>query len=150
MEVLFPSKEFFVALQQQMDADREKFRRLGFIDVTMGVKIVSNGQEGSPRLFKLVFSTYDCKVVEEVRPATPLDSFDFVLAASATTWQELIENIRQHGEADRDHSLNTLSHLSDPMQVLYEDPDGHDTFFRTIASLQDFFNLAAKVNVAFV
>ena len=89
-------------------------------------------------------------------PAAPLDSFDFILAATVTTWQELIENIRQHGEADRDHSLNTLSHLSDPMQILYEDLDGHDTFFRTIASLgfaqhtQDFFNLAAKVDVAFV
>jgi len=75
MAVPFPSKEFFVALQQQMEADKEKFRRLGFIDVTMGVKVVSIGQDGSPRLFKLVFSTYDCKVVEEVSPAAPLDSF---------------------------------------------------------------------------
>jgi hypothetical protein len=42
---------------------------------------------------------------------------------------------------------NTLTHLGTPIKVLYDDPDGHDRLFRYNESIQEFFNLSAKLDL---
>jgi len=34
------------------------------------------------------------------------------------------------------------------MRVLYDDPDGHDKLYRFAESVQEFFDLAARVDLA--
>jgi hypothetical protein len=35
------------------------------------------------------------------------------------------------------------------MRVLYDDPDGHDKLYRFAESVQEFFDLAAKLDIEF-
>src|SRR5207253_7129456 len=122
MTVKFPSTDFFKALKEQMPVSQDKVRRLGFIDTKFGVKIAGNGTGKS---YVLEFEVFDRKDVREV-DQIDLKSVDFVLEGNADVWREMIENIRRHGEADTGHDINTLTHLSERMKVVYDDPNGHD------------------------
>ena len=59
----------------------------------------------------------------------------------------MIESIRKHRGAGIDHSLNTLTHLGDVMKVQYEDAEGHDKFYRYMATIQEFFDQARHLDV---
>src|SRR3989442_2473533 len=65
------------------------------------------------------------------------------LEGELAAWVEMLQNIRQHGGADVAHSLNTLTHFGERLQMLYADPDNRDKFFRFQESLQEFFDLAS-------
>lgn len=144
MAVKFPSTEFFQALADRMGADRATFEKFGYCDTRMGVAIL-----GDPRrVFALTFDVYECTDARELDPSDG-EGLDFVLEAGPDVWEEMLRAIREHGGADAAHSLNTLSHLGDRMRVAYEDPEGHDKFYRFIVSLQAFFDLAREMEVEF-
>jgi hypothetical protein len=76
---------------------------------------------------------------------------DFVLEMSAEQWQEMLENIKQHGGADLRHTLNTLD-LRTPGGIASNatgDQYRADFFFRYNESLQYFFDLSAQLETAF-
>ncbi len=144
MKVSFPSLAFFQALQTLMRQDEPRFRRLGFIDTTFGVHVVGpNGQEWR---YLLAFEVFDCREVTEVG-GFDLTAIDFVLKGDLAAWVEMLENIRQHNGAGVTHSLNTLTHFGERLTVLYDDPDNRDKFFRFQESLQEFFDLASKLEI---
>ncbi len=146
MKVSFPSLTFFQALQTLMRQDEPRFRRLGFIDTTFGVHVVGpNGQEWR---YLLAFEVFDCREVTEVG-GFDLTAIDFVLKGDLSAWVEMLENIRQHNGAGVTHSLNTLTHFGERLTVLYDDPDNRDKFFRFQESLQEFFDLASKLEIEF-
>jgi hypothetical protein len=145
MAVSFPSTEYFTALQEKMAADQERFRRLGFIDTTFGVRV---GQNGKPRNFVLEFEVFELKDVREVEAIDP-KKVDFTIEGDAGVWQEMIENILRNGEADTSHDINTLTHFGEQLKVVYDDPDGHDKLYRFMESIQRFFDLSSKVEVRF-
>lgn len=142
--MIFPSLAFFQALQTAMRQREERFRRLGFVDTTFGVHIV--GTQGQEWRYQLAFEVFDCREVSEA-PAFDLTTLDFVLKADLATWVDMLDNIRQYGAADVNHSLNTLAHFGEYMQMLYDDPDNRDKFYRFQESLQEFFDLASTVDV---
>jgi hypothetical protein len=142
----FPSLAFFQNLQTQMRKDEARFRRLGFIDTTFGVHIVaSTGQEWR---YLLAFEVFECREVSEVTDFD-LTVIDFVVKGELSAWVEMLENIRQHGGADVTHSLNTLTHFGERLQILYDDPDNRDKFFRFQESIQEFFDQAGTVDLNF-
>lgn len=146
MNVAFPSLQFFQSLQTLMQQEEARFRRLGFVDTTFGVHIVGpNGQEWR---YLLTFEVFDCRKVQEVADFD-LTEIDFVLKGDLTAWVEMVENIRQHNGADVTHSLNTLTHFGERLQVLYDDPDNRDKLFRFQESIQEFFDLANSLTVTF-
>ena len=146
MSVDFPSLAFFQALQTLMRQEESRFRRLGFIDTTFGVHIVSStGQEWR---YLLAFEVFECREVTEVAGFDLLE-IDFVLKGDLAAWVEMIENICQHNGADVTHSLNTLTHFGERLQVLYDDPDNRDKLFRFQESIQEFFDLANSLTLAF-
>jgi hypothetical protein len=145
MAVSFPSTEYFQALQQEMTAAQEKFRRLGFIDTIFGVSV---GLNGKARNFVLEFEVFELKNVTEVAAIDP-KHVDFTIQGDATVWREMIENIHRHGEADSSHDINTLAHFGDQLKVVYDDPDGHDKLYRFMESIQRFFDLSSKVEIRF-
>ena len=140
MHVAFPSLAFFQTLQTLMRQDEARFRRLGFIDTTFGVHLV--GPQGQEWRYQVAFEVFDCHAVTEVA-AFDLTTLDFVLTGELAAWVEMLQNIRQHGGADVAHSLNTLTHFGERLQMLYADPDNRDKFFRFQESLQEFFDLAS-------
>jgi hypothetical protein len=144
MRVDFPSLEFFQSLQRRMGEESERFRRLGFVDTRFGIRVSGPGE----RRFVLSFEVFDCV---EVREADRLDTepLDFVLEGDLDAWREMFENIRANGRADAAHSINTLTHFGEGIQVVYDDPDGHDKLFRFVESIQEFFDLAAGLEVRY-
>src|SRR5215468_6066242 len=145
MTVSFPSTEYFEALKQNMAADQERFRRLGFIDTTFAVRV---GQNGKPRNFILEFEVFELRSVREVDAIDP-KQVDFTIEGDATVWREMIENIHRNGEADTSHDINTLAHFGEQLKVVYDDPDGHDKLYRFMESIQEFFDLSSKIEVSF-
>lgn len=145
MAVSFPSTDYFNALKDRMVADQERFRRLGFIDTTFGVRI---GHNGKTRNFILEFEVFELKDAREVDSIDP-KKVDFVIEGDADVWREMIENIHRNGEADSSHDLNTLAHFGEQLKIVYDDPDGHDKLYRFMESIQRFFDLSSKVEVRF-
>lgn len=145
MKVAFPSVEFFRALQTLMQGERERFKRLGYFDTTFGVRVRDGN---AAHEYVLGFEVFDCT---QARASQDLrhEAVDFVLEGDLDTWVEMLRNIQQHGAADVAHSLNTLTHLGERMRVVYDDPDGHDKLYRFAESVQEFIDLAAKLDIAF-
>ena len=141
----FPSEQFFKALAGAMAKERERFRNLGFFDVTIGVRILPDDPGDRERLYVLAFEVFDCTLAEEV-PDFTLFRVDFVLEGRLGAWREMFENIRAHGAADVAHTINTLTHFGEKLRLHYDDPDGHDKLYRFAESIQEFFDLAAKLD----
>jgi len=144
MAVSFPSAAFFEALRDRMNASTEHFRRLGYFDCRFGVRVVADAADAKSYL--LAFDVYECV---DCREAGDLEAenADFVLEADTAVWRDMFANIKANGGADAAHGINTLTHFGEGMRCLYDDPDGHDKMFRFAESIQEFFNLAAGLDV---
>ena len=114
-----------------------------YVTTLMGVRVLSE----KPRLFGFEFDVCECTDVSEREPADESE-LDFVLEAPLAVWQEMLGAIHEHRGADAAHTLNTLSHLNDQIIVQYDDPEGHDKFYRFMASIQAYFDLARDVEIA--
>jgi hypothetical protein len=144
MPVVFPSEAFFKALAAAMAREHERFRNLGFFDVTIGIRVLPEA-DGPEQLFVLAFEVFECTLAEAVPNFTPF-RVDFVLEGTRAAWREMFENIRRNGGADVAHSINTLTHFGEKLTLRYDDPDGHDKLYRFAESVQEFFDLAATLD----
>ena len=136
MSLAFPSLEFFKALQQRTKEEVVAFEKLGVCDTTFGIRV-------GDQLYRIAFEIYECTEVDEGGDPAELD---FVLSASVSLWKETFQAIVSHGGADAAHTINSLTHLGDVMKVEYEDPEGHDRFYRFMATIQAFFDEAQHVD----
>jgi len=144
MGVVFPSVPFFAALQAEMRAEHERFARLGFFDTTFGIRVLPDGA-GTPAEFALGFEVFDCVRVTE---GADRDA-DFVIEGPLTAWREMLDTIHALGATDAAHSLNTLTHFGERLVLRYDDPDGHDKMYRFAESIQEFFDLSARVDFVY-
>src|SRR5262249_23473573 len=144
MSVPFPSLPFFEALQRAMQADAERFSRLGFFDTTFGIRILGDGE---PAEFALSFEVFDCVRVAQGPAGVEVD---FVVEGPFAAWREMLDNIHALGAADTAHSLNTLTHFGEALAVRYDDPDGHDKMYRFAESIQEFLDLSARIDFHYV
>lgn len=145
MKVVFPSLEFFRALQTLMQSERERFKRLGYFDTTFGVRVLDAARAYQ---YVLRFEVFECTEVRAVNDLSR-EAVDFILEGDLAAWVEMLRNIQEHGAADVTHSINTLTHLGERMRVVYDDPDGHDKLYRFAESVQEFIDLAAKLEIEF-
>ena len=140
--LVFPSVEWFQALQEMVNADPD-FRRLGSIDIAMGVKV-------GPRVFIITFEAFECS---DVREGTEYDliDLDFFLEMSESDWQDLMRNTKENGGADLSHTLNTLDLTAQDgiSKNATGDQFRTDLFFRVNQSLQHFFDSSAKLDTVF-
>ena len=140
--LVFPSVEWFQALQELVNVDPE-YRRLGSVDAVMGVSV-------GERVFMITFEAFECV---EVNEGTKFDliNADFFLNMSTEQWQDLITNTRENGAADRSHTLNTLDLMIEG--GISDNATGDqlraDIFFRVNQSLQHFFDSSAQVETVF-
>lgn len=142
MAVKFPSVEFFRELASRMNADRATFEKLGFCDTVMGMRVLGE----PPHLYALTFEVFDCADVRELKDPKDLE-LDFILEAPRDLWRKMFESIQEHGSAQPEFTLNSLSHLGDRMRVVYDDPEGHDKFYRFMATLQAYVDLSRDVEI---
>lgn len=145
MALKFPSVDFFRELARRMNGYWATFEKLGFCDAVMGVRVLGK----APHLYALTFEVYDCTEVRELGDASEAE-LDFTLQAPAELWREMLESIRQHGQPAPQYTLNSLSHIGDRMQVVYEDPEGHDKLYRFMATIQAYFDNARDLEIEWV
>ena len=140
----FPSVEWFDTVREIFNSD-EAYQQAGggTCDSMVGIK-VGDG------LFMLVFDGEDCV---EARTATDddLSEADFYLDMSEDGWREMIENIKQNGTADFEHTLNSLDlNMPDGLsQTANDDQYRQDLFFRYNQSYQYFFDASARIETEF-
>ena len=144
----FPSEAWFQALQERAAAKHDVFRRLGFVDADVGIKVEPDNGSGPPSGFVLEFRGYGLRKV--TTSSQPEEVSDFVLVGPSRAWREMIENIRTNGEADLQHTLNVLTMPGVPLKLEAKDQLKADLFFRYNETLQQFFNGAAEVETEFL
>lgn len=137
MKLPFPSLEFFKALQQRTKDDAAAFEKLGVCDTTFGIRVGDD-------LYRIAFEIYECIDVDECDDPSQLD---FVLSAPLELWREMLVSIVANGGADAGHTINSLTHVGDVMKVEYEDPEGHDRFYRFMVTIQHFLDQAQHLDV---
>src|SRR5262245_49987072 len=144
MPIRFPSLEFFEALRNEMRVARERFSRLGFFDTTFVLRVLDAGGE-TPFEATLAFEVFDCVGVRAGAGENP----DFVLEGGLAAWREMLDTIHALGATDAAHSINTLTHFGEALQVRYDDPDGHDKLYRFAESIQEYFDLSAGLDFVY-
>ncbi|MCP4007458.1 MAG: hypothetical protein GY725_25040 [bacterium] len=142
MAIKFPSIDFFQELARRMEANAAAFEKLGFCDTVMGVKVDS----GSSHLYALTFDVFDCTDVRELASADDAE-LDFTLQAPLALWKEMFESIQKNGHPAPAYTLNSLSHVGDQMAVVYDDPEGHDKFYRFMATIQAFVDQTSDMEI---
>ncbi len=142
MAVKFPSVEFFGELATRMNAERPTFEKLGFCDIVLGMRVVGK----TSHLYALTYEVFECADVRELRDASEAE-LACTLEAPAALWREMIESIQKNGLALPEYTLNSLSHIGDRMKVIYDDPEGHDKFYRFMATLQEYINLTHDLDI---
>lgn len=144
--VRFPSEEFFEALRAAINADQERVRRLGTVDMTLVASI--DYPDRSDR-YAVEFAGYRCLGVRHLATGAPPPKDAIVLKGAYPAWREMVENIVRNGGADLEHTLNTLTLLDDPMTVEADNQLDVDLFYRYQQNLQEFFDGAARVPLCF-
>jgi len=152
MTETFPSVGWFRTLADRMAAAPEKYRKLGALDLTLVPRVTF--PDGHSETFSLVFAGHRCEAVERVEsPEVIRGPHPVILEGEYAAWREMIENIRRHGHADLQHTLNYLTLPDWPLRlVAVDENEGQldvDRFYRYQASLQAFFDEAATVETRF-
>jgi len=137
MGFAFPSLEFFEALRKRTLEAHDRFEKLGYCDTSFGVRV-------GDQLYSIAFEVYECV---DVKAGGDPARLDFVIAAPLELWREMLQSIVRNGGADAAHTLNTLTHLGDVMKLEYADAEGHDRFYRYMASIQEFFDQARHLEL---
>ena len=134
----FPTVDWFEEVAQAYTGDRERLKRLGYVDANVGI-LVEDGdrREG----FVLEFAGYGPRNVRT--SADPVAESDFTIAGDIATWREMIENVAEHDGADLSHTLNRLTMAGTLLRVLSADQLQQDLFFRFNQSFQAFFDASA-------
>jgi hypothetical protein len=130
-----------------MNQDEEGYRKLGFIDASVGIEVRMDDALPEDRTFVLTFGAYTCDGVIEL-PSLDAAQVDFTLSAPYATWKEMIQIIAENQGADLRHTLNYLHFGRIDLQAA--DQLRADLFFRINASLQTFFDGAAGIETQFV
>lgn len=147
----FPSEEWFRQLQQAMDTEVEKYRRLGSTELTLYLKM--NFDDGHNEVYKLVFDAYRCAEVKRVEtPELGPGKEAAVLEADYQTWKDMVADIIKNGGASLEQTLNYLTLPDVPMRIWSdggEDQLDVDRFYRYNESLQQFFDAGASVETRF-
>lgn len=136
-----PSKEFFEALRTRINADSDRPRRLGTVDMTLVVKI---DYADKSDYYEIRFSGYRCTGVRQLKSSIEADKGAVVVSGPYEVWREMFDNITSKGAADLAHTLNTLTLLDTPLLMQADNQLDADLFYRYQQNLQEFFDGAAQ------
>jgi hypothetical protein len=137
---VFPSVEWFQAVADLVNKD-EAYRHHGTTDALMGVQV-------GDRLFAITFEGFEVTGVEELAAGETRD-FDFTLVQTPEHWREMLEDIKEHGRAELDWTLNSLDLATPEEFAVGDDYYRRDLFYRFNQSIQHYFDASAKIDTQF-
>lgn len=140
----FPSVEWFEQVREIFNSD-ESYQEAGggMCDAVMGIKVAEQS-------YIVVFEGEECSAVRQV-PEPDLAEADFYLDMASDEWQEMIQNIKDNGSADLDHTLNTLDmdRFEGLALTMNGDQYRQDFFYRYNQTFQYFFDASARIDTEF-
>ena len=145
MPVIFPSVEWFDAARREFNADESvRSGGGGTCDAKVGVKI------GDRAVYMLAFEGFECVSASEIAEARLADA-DFYMDMSEDDWRDMVANIAENGQADFDHTLNTLDLDSEDglAKSVADDQYLQDLFYRYNQTFQYFFDLTSRIDTVF-
>jgi|SRR5581483_1574986 len=147
--VTFPSAELFQALVDRMNTQEDRYRRIGWVDLRLGIRILPDDRFRQEKLYVLVFDTYTGEPPREIPAGSEIEA-DCVVEGPYWAWEEMFRNIAERGKADAAHTLNYLTLTEWPLKLAGDDPLGIDKVFRYHRSLQSFLEEAAELDITFL
>lgn len=135
------SANFFVGLADEMNAHPEHFRVLGDCDMVAALVMRRDGGDFAVRI---TFEELRCAEAVEV-PADEAHLADFYLDGPYAKWQEMFDDILQHGTASGRLTINSLALLATDIRLRGDDPMGVDKFSRFNQTLQEYLDGAARI-----
>jgi hypothetical protein len=140
----FPAPSWFEALGRLMEAESETFRRLGFAEVRFCVRIIDDIHGRAIPPTGIAIEGYKLGEVRTVDDAESFDA-DFSIVGRQEIWRRLLDEISRNGRPEPRHTLNSLVLIGDELWLESSDQLREDKFYRFNQTLQEMFNLAAKL-----
>lgn len=142
MTETFPTKAVLERMGERMNAERDRYVKLGVVDCRFGIRVEDTGAE-----YTIVFDTYGCTGVED-----GVEHADFVVAGDSDIWQAMYDDIVTHGRAGRDQTINylTLPGIALRVSSNSEDQLDEDLFSRYNQTFQSYFDGAAAAGLVTV
>lgn len=141
---VFPSLDWFTQVRDVYNSDSTLHSGGGgACDTMAGLKV--NGQE-----FVIVFEGLKCADVR-VASTEELQACDFILEMPFELWKGMVANVKTHGHADGNFTLNSID-LQQDQSIAYSPVDDQykqDLFYRYNQNFQDFFNASSRVETTF-
>lgn len=141
---VFPSIEWFDEVRGVFNTNDEYHGAGGgACDTTFAVKV---GDE----IFELVMEGLECTSASRI-DEDHLQHVDFYLEMAPDEWRQMIANIKEHGGAALNWTLNTLDlDRDEPLaKSVTGDQYREDLFFRFNQTLQFFFDASARIDTQF-
>ncbi len=140
----FPEPQWFLALGHLMETEGERFHRLGYAEVRFAIRVLSNSGEKVEGTTGLELNGYSLVRAETLTGTVTFDA-DFVVCAQRQTWDRMLDEIVRNGHPEMRHTLSSLALIGDDLWLESSDQLREDKFYRFNQTLQEFFNLAAKL-----
>jgi hypothetical protein len=140
----FPDPEWLLALGRLMAAEGEVFRRLGYAEVRFAIRVLDDSGEKIEAITGLEFDGYTLVCAEQICDLSSWNA-DFVLCGRRAVWNRMLAEISRADLPERRHTLSSLALLGEEMWLESSDQLREDKFYRVNQTLQEFFNLAAKL-----
>ncbi|HSR58174.1 MAG TPA: hypothetical protein VLL57_08290 [Candidatus Binataceae bacterium] len=143
MSASFPEPEWFRALGRLMEAEGERFRRIGYAETRFVINVLPD--EGGPaRAVGLVFDGYrlaDAIALDDPWAFEP----DFIVNAKRSVWEKMLREIAAEGHPQLRSTLNSLALMGEQVWLESSDQLREDKFYRYNQTIQEFFNLAQRL-----
>ena len=141
----FPDPAWFLALGRLMEAEGESFRRLGYAEVRFAIRVLDDdGERGRANRSGSRFEGYALVRAAALTDLTTFDP-DFVICARRKVWTRMLDEIVRNGRPDLRGTLSSLALVGEELWLESDDQLREDKFYRVNQTLQEFFNLAAKL-----
>jgi hypothetical protein len=140
----FPDPAWFLALGRLMEAEGESFRRLGYAEVRFALRVLDDEGEGIAHTTGLEFEGYALVRAEALTDPAAFDP-DFLICARRKIWTRMLDAIVRNGRPDLRGTLSSLALVGEELWLESSDQLREDKFYRVNQTLQEFFQLAAKL-----
>ncbi|MBK6663159.1 MAG: hypothetical protein IPG47_10610 [Thermoflexaceae bacterium] len=136
----FPSVEWFKTAGDLLNKS-DSFKRLGTCDTQMGVAV-------GDRYFEVDFEAFEMAAAKQI-DAERAAELDFVLTQDYDAWKAMLQDIKANGRATHEFTLNSLDLRSDAEFAKGKDYNRRDAFYRFNQTLQEYFDMSAKMDTTF-
>jgi hypothetical protein len=148
ISVEFPQNDWFAALGRLMEAEGEIFRRTGYCETRFVVRVLPDREdEEQPRDVWIELNGYALSHAQSVGDIAQYDP-DFIVCGRQAVWTRMLDEIQRGGHPESRRTLSSLALLGEELWLESTDQLREDKFYRYAQTLQEFFNLASKLNRA--